>query len=273
MNHFSQLLILVCMTECRRLSRILSRGRKWRAVRRKRRHQNRRLPARRRHKRFPTCWRGSLRLLCGVLHGNQWIQWNYFAMSKGPMMPKMPQMDLIAELKKRQVKPQVREGKDGVLEDIITGRNTSRWHAGKGWQKKIVCPWMWRKKTQNPPETHFARTPPSDLKNTPYRRTDGRRPAQRQDTWAHPKKKIPLELTWRKRASKYSVQLHEHTISRTTRCMCLKRYPVVNTIFKYLTFFNWRRLCEYNSNTLWEKNSNICSIHEQEKANAALWQY
>uniref|UniRef100_UPI0037E7F2BE formin-like protein 1 n=1 Tax=Semicossyphus pulcher TaxID=241346 RepID=UPI0037E7F2BE len=60
---------------------------------------------------------------------------------KGPMMPKMPQMDLIAELKKRQVKPQVREGKDGALEDIIT-----------------------------------------DLRNTPYRRTDGRRPAQRQDT-------------------------------------------------------------------------------------------
>ncbi|XP_071386577.1 LOW QUALITY PROTEIN: formin-like protein 1 [Centroberyx affinis] len=60
---------------------------------------------------------------------------------KSPMMPKMPQMDLIAELKKRQVKPQVREGKDGALEDIIT-----------------------------------------DLRNTPYRRTDGRRPAQRQDT-------------------------------------------------------------------------------------------
>ncbi|XP_067472638.1 formin-like protein 1 isoform X2 [Thunnus thynnus] len=60
---------------------------------------------------------------------------------KGPMMPKMPQMDLIAELKKRQVKPQVREGKDGALEDIIT-----------------------------------------DLRNTPYRRTDGRRPAQRQET-------------------------------------------------------------------------------------------
>ncbi|KAM3597884.1 uncharacterized protein V6R79_010690 [Siganus canaliculatus] len=60
---------------------------------------------------------------------------------KGPMMPKMPQMDLIAELKKRQVKPQVREGKDGALEDIIT-----------------------------------------DLRNSPYRRTDGRRPAQRQDT-------------------------------------------------------------------------------------------
>uniref|UniRef100_UPI003AAC9D03 formin-like protein 1 n=1 Tax=Centroberyx gerrardi TaxID=166262 RepID=UPI003AAC9D03 len=60
---------------------------------------------------------------------------------KSPMMPKMPQMDLIAELKKRQVKPQVREGKDGALEDIIT-----------------------------------------DLRNTPYRRTDGRWPAQRQDT-------------------------------------------------------------------------------------------
>ena len=30
-------------------------------------------------------------------------------------MPKMPQMDL----KQRQVKPQVREEKDGALEDII----------------------------------------------------------------------------------------------------------------------------------------------------------
>uniref|UniRef100_A0A8C2Z9N8 Formin like 1 n=1 Tax=Cyclopterus lumpus TaxID=8103 RepID=A0A8C2Z9N8_CYCLU len=58
-----------------------------------------------------------------------------------PLGPKMPQLDLIAELKKRQVKPQVREGKDGALEDIIT-----------------------------------------DLRNTPYRRTDGRWPAQRQDT-------------------------------------------------------------------------------------------
>lgn len=39
-------------------------------------------------------------------------------MAQGPMMPKMPQMDLIAELKKRQVKPQVT---DGAIEDIITG--------------------------------------------------------------------------------------------------------------------------------------------------------
>uniref|UniRef100_A0A3B3E1X1 Formin-like 1a n=1 Tax=Oryzias melastigma TaxID=30732 RepID=A0A3B3E1X1_ORYME len=52
---------------------------------------------------------------------------------EGPGMPKMPQMDLIAELKKKQLKPPVREGKDGALEDIIT-----------------------------------------DLRNTPYRRTDGR---------------------------------------------------------------------------------------------------
>lgn len=56
---------------------------------------------------------------------------------KGPMMPKMPQLDLIAELKKRQVKPQVT---DGAIEDIIT-----------------------------------------DLRNTPYRRGDGRRAAPRQD--------------------------------------------------------------------------------------------
>uniref|UniRef100_A0A671S397 Formin-like protein 1 n=1 Tax=Sinocyclocheilus anshuiensis TaxID=1608454 RepID=A0A671S397_9TELE len=39
---------------------------------------------------------------------------------QGPMMPKLPQMDLIAELKKRQVKPQVT---DGAIEDIITGKN------------------------------------------------------------------------------------------------------------------------------------------------------
>ncbi|PWA17710.1 hypothetical protein CCH79_00008242 [Gambusia affinis] len=60
------------------------------------------------------------------------------AAQKGPTMPKM---DLIAELKKRQVKSPVREGKDGALEDIIT-----------------------------------------DLRTAPYRRSDGRRPAQRQET-------------------------------------------------------------------------------------------
>lgn len=59
---------------------------------------------------------------------------------KSPGQPKMPPVDFLAELKKRQVKPQVREGKDGTLEDIIT-----------------------------------------DLRNTPYRRIDGRRPVQQQD--------------------------------------------------------------------------------------------
>lgn len=34
----------------------------------------------------------------------------------------MPQMDLIAELKKRQVKPQVT---DGAIDDIITGEQSS----------------------------------------------------------------------------------------------------------------------------------------------------
>lgn len=34
-------------------------------------------------------------------------------------------MDLIAELKRRQVSPQVREGKDGAIEDIITGTSGS----------------------------------------------------------------------------------------------------------------------------------------------------
>uniref|UniRef100_A0A9J8A3D0 Formin-like protein 1 n=1 Tax=Cyprinus carpio carpio TaxID=630221 RepID=A0A9J8A3D0_CYPCA len=37
-----------------------------------------------------------------------------------PSMPRVPQVDLIAELKRRQMKPLVREGKDGAIEDIIT---------------------------------------------------------------------------------------------------------------------------------------------------------
>lgn len=54
--------------------------------------------------------------------------------NKVSVTSKLPQMDLIAELKKRQVSPLVREGKDGAIEDIIT-----------------------------------------DLRNQPYRRTDGSR--------------------------------------------------------------------------------------------------
>lgn len=38
---------------------------------------------------------------------------------------RLQQVDLIAELKKKQVSPQVREGKDGTIEDIITGAPTS----------------------------------------------------------------------------------------------------------------------------------------------------
>uniref|UniRef100_A0A6Q2WXZ5 Formin-like 1a n=1 Tax=Esox lucius TaxID=8010 RepID=A0A6Q2WXZ5_ESOLU len=47
-------------------------------------------------------------------------------------MPKMPQMDLIAELKKRQVTPLVREGKDGAIEDIITGGVRGRGNGSQG---------------------------------------------------------------------------------------------------------------------------------------------
>ncbi|XP_056905151.1 formin-like protein 1 isoform X2 [Takifugu flavidus] len=56
---------------------------------------------------------------------------------------KLQQVDLIAELKRRQVSPQVREGKDGTIEDIITdlrnqpyrradgGRRSAKWKAGQ----------------------------------------------------------------------------------------------------------------------------------------------
>ncbi|XP_016146869.1 formin-like protein 1 isoform X2 [Sinocyclocheilus grahami] len=56
-----------------------------------------------------------------------------------PALPRFPQVDLIAELKRRQMTPLVREGKDGAIEDIITdlrkqpyiradgGRRSSKW--------------------------------------------------------------------------------------------------------------------------------------------------
>ncbi|XP_066554578.1 formin-like 1b isoform X2 [Amia ocellicauda] len=59
--------------------------------------------------------------------------------NKPPMM-KMPQMDLIAELKKRQVKPQVREGKDGAIEDIITALKTVPFTARSGKRSsRLLC--------------------------------------------------------------------------------------------------------------------------------------
>lgn len=63
--------------------------------------------------------------------------------NKMSTMPKLPQMDLIAELKKRQTTPLVREGKDGAIEDIITdlrnqpyrradaGRRSAKWKQGQ----------------------------------------------------------------------------------------------------------------------------------------------
>uniref|UniRef100_A0A8C3FZS1 Formin like 1 n=1 Tax=Cyclopterus lumpus TaxID=8103 RepID=A0A8C3FZS1_CYCLU len=93
--------------------------------------------------------------------------------------PKMPQLDLIAELKKRQVKPQVREGKDGALEDIITGTG----NPDASWRSRVVMFFVFFRRRCSKLDVHasvFA--PPSDLRNTPYRRTDGRWPAQRQDT-------------------------------------------------------------------------------------------
>lgn len=64
-------------------------------------------------------------------------------LNKVSPMPRLPQMDLIAELKRRQVSPLVREGKDGAIEDIITdlrnqpyrradgGRRSAKWKPGQ----------------------------------------------------------------------------------------------------------------------------------------------
>nr|XP_015217576.1 PREDICTED: formin-like protein 1 isoform X4 [Lepisosteus oculatus] len=57
-----------------------------------------------------------------------------------PAMMKLPQMDLIAELKKRQTKPLVREGKDGAIEDIITALKTVPFTARSGKRaSRLLC--------------------------------------------------------------------------------------------------------------------------------------
>nr|XP_015217575.1 PREDICTED: formin-like protein 1 isoform X3 [Lepisosteus oculatus] len=59
---------------------------------------------------------------------------------KQPAMMKLPQMDLIAELKKRQTKPLVREGKDGAIEDIITALKTVPFTARSGKRaSRLLC--------------------------------------------------------------------------------------------------------------------------------------
>uniref|UniRef100_A0A3B4AMM7 Uncharacterized protein n=1 Tax=Periophthalmus magnuspinnatus TaxID=409849 RepID=A0A3B4AMM7_9GOBI len=59
---------------------------------------------------------------------------------KVTMMPKLPQMDLIAELKKRQTTPLVREGKDGAIEDIITALKSVPFTARSGKRSsRLLC--------------------------------------------------------------------------------------------------------------------------------------
>lgn len=82
-HQFSPLLNFDCMTECRRHSRRLNRGRKWRANNSKRhRHHHQPLPARGHHKRFPTRWRCLPNFFCCVLCSIQSIDCNHFSISR-----------------------------------------------------------------------------------------------------------------------------------------------------------------------------------------------
>ncbi|XP_062298251.1 formin-like protein 1 [Scomber scombrus] len=84
--------------------------------------------------------------------------------NKVPMTPKMQQVDLIAELKKRQVSPLVREGKDGAIEDIITALKSVPFTARSGKRSsRLLC------------DSVFSDDSPY-LRNQPYRRAEsGRR--------------------------------------------------------------------------------------------------
>uniref|UniRef100_A0A9J7ZHJ4 Formin-like protein 1 n=1 Tax=Cyprinus carpio carpio TaxID=630221 RepID=A0A9J7ZHJ4_CYPCA len=57
-----------------------------------------------------------------------------------PAMPRFPQVDLIAELKRRQMTPLVREGKDGAIEDIITALQAVPFTARSGKRSsRLLC--------------------------------------------------------------------------------------------------------------------------------------
>ncbi len=108
-------------------------------------------------------------------------------------MPKMPQMDLIAELKKRQVKPQVT---DGAIEGIITGTHVlqicsqnshkvkiyrKHFPDGMNWQELLATYYSIMSIFKN--SKYIFHLSVSDLRNSPYRRGDGRRATPRQDNW------------------------------------------------------------------------------------------
>lgn len=61
-------------------------------------------------------------------------------MFQAPVTSKVQQVDLIAELKKRQVSPLVREGKDGAIEDIITALKSVPFTARSGKRSsRLLC--------------------------------------------------------------------------------------------------------------------------------------
>ncbi|XP_051737640.1 formin-like protein 1 isoform X2 [Ctenopharyngodon idella] len=60
--------------------------------------------------------------------------------NKMPALPRLPQVDLIAELKRRQMSPLVREGKDGAIEDIITALQAVPFTARSGKRSsRLLC--------------------------------------------------------------------------------------------------------------------------------------
>lgn len=134
-------------------------------------------------------------------------------------MPKMPQMDLIAELKKRQVKPQVREGKDGVLEDIITGRNRSCLGGLAAGAKRKLCAHECEKNQQLSKSLLF------------YPAFRSEEHAVQEDRWStastapghlssceeeNPPQAHVQETGFQ---NTLYIELHERTVSRTTQCV------------------------------------------------------